>query len=92
MFAGIYGESTFHKGLLVGSDSRKNLTRVLLVSRDMCQIFFCTLYGFSWSSGVKKFFQIFFLFFFYKILMQIDTVNGQKASAHWTERPQISAT
>ena len=42
----------FHKGLLVGSDSRKNLTRVLLVSRDMCQIFFWTLYGFSWSSGV----------------------------------------
>ena len=64
-------ENTFHKGLLVGSDSRKNLSMVLLVpcmdfhglvvSRDT------TLYGFSWSSG-------------------------RKASAHWTERPKISAT
>ena len=46
------GICTFHKGLLVGSDSRKNLSMVLLVSRDMCQFFFWTLYGFSWSSGV----------------------------------------
>ena len=38
----VHGRS-FHKGLLVGSDSRKNLTRVLLVSRDMCQIFFFDL-------------------------------------------------
>ena len=27
-------QNPFHKRLLVGSDSRKNLTRVLLVSRD----------------------------------------------------------
>ena len=49
-----------------------------------------------------EFFFKFFKFFFYKILVQIDTVNGRKASAHctlvgkasahWTERPQISAT
>ena len=28
----------FHKGLLVGSDSRKNLSMVLLVSRDKCHV------------------------------------------------------
>ena len=49
----------------------------------------------------SKFFFNFFFIFFYKILVQIDTVNGRKASphctlvgkasAHWTERPQISA-
>ena len=69
---------------------------VLLVSPDMKihrgpKIFFF----------FKIFFQIFQIFF-YKILVQIDTVNGRKASAHcrlvgiasahWTERPQISAT
>ena len=54
---------TFHKGLLVGSDSRKNLSMVLLVSREIffgpCMDFHglvvsrdTTLYGFSWSSGV----------------------------------------
>ena len=50
---------------------------------------------------IQIFFSNFFNFFFHKMLVQVDTVNGRKASAHctlvrkasahWTERPQISA-
>ena len=37
-------ENTFHKGLLVGSDSRKNLSMVLLVSPKQTNMLFQIAY------------------------------------------------